>query len=156
MCKNAKEEDAELNGLHPLCLSETNAPLIEIGQVNNTEVQNLCYNSDLKQFFMKYKKKIEIEVEDYKPVPWKNITTSYKRKNGENVTYNYQYLTLFSPLNKPMRLRKEEIDAVVQFLPRPDGKFNMITNEPHTAKPRTEVHQNNREERHDEQLGDKH
>jgi hypothetical protein len=108
----------------------TNVNLIELSKVNSNDVENLFFNLDSKQFFTKCKKKIVLEVEDYKPIIWKTVSSNYTKKNGEIITYNYRYVNLFGSGDKPtsMRLSDSELDNIeLLVVPGGDSKFHLMT-----------------------------
>jgi hypothetical protein len=106
----------------------TNPQLIELAKINEINVNNLFFDNDTKQFFTKYKKKVVIEVDDYKPVLPKTINSNYMKKNGERVAYSHQYVHLLGKEDKAvsMRLTADEIKNA-QLTPGPNGKFTRST-----------------------------
>jgi hypothetical protein len=120
---NRNHEDEQEN-------ENTNVRLIELSKVNSHNVDNLFFNLDSKQFFTKCKRKIIIEVDDYKPIVWKTISSTYTKKNGDIVNYNYRYINLFSSEDKPisMRLSESELENVeLLAIPGLGSKFHLTT-----------------------------
>jgi hypothetical protein len=84
--------------------------LVEVLTVNDTPVHNIFCNRETNKFYTKCKKKVVVEVDDIKPIAWRNIQNTYVKRNGDTSNYSYKYVNL-----QGHRLRQDELAKAIVY-----------------------------------------
>jgi hypothetical protein len=82
--------------------------LIQVATIDEDPIHNIFYSPETNQFYTKCKKKVVIEVEDIKPIAWRNVQNHYVKRNGELRNYSHKYVNL-----QGHRLKKDDLKTIV-------------------------------------------
>jgi hypothetical protein len=80
----------------------------QVSSINNHTFSNLYYDPNNCKFYKKGKKKIVIEVDDFKPIRWCKVQNNYTLKNGETAKYDYTYINLLSDEKNLVRINADD------------------------------------------------
>jgi hypothetical protein len=98
-------------------MAEDKNKLWEMDKINNVSLKNILYDPSAMQFYVKGKKRVYIEVDDIRPIPWKCYKYAYEKKDGSISNYEHKYVSLD-------RIRLSEKDLLnAQFEQNEDKKY---------------------------------
>jgi hypothetical protein len=84
------------------------------------------YDPQSEQFYTKCKKKITIEVDDFKPIKWTTVVSQYKLRSGEISQHEYKYINVIADDHSTVRINKK---TAQQFFQNPNVETNVEIND---------------------------
>jgi hypothetical protein len=94
--------------INPTNQDDPTTQFIPISNINNHNFTNLFYDPNSSKFYKKCKKKVVIEVDDYKPIRWCKIQNTYTMKTGEVAKYEYKYINLMTEDKTVVRINEDD------------------------------------------------
>jgi hypothetical protein len=91
--------------------------LTPVNAYANHSFSNLMYDPQSEQFYTRCKKKITIEVDDFKPIKWTTVVSQYTLRNGEISQHEYKYINVIADDHSTVRINKNKVNEMITTSP---------------------------------------